>query len=536
MKFDLASIKSWLFEHGEKLAFGTMVLVFLMFAYSALQREVLDPTKSETKLAETARAVTEHVSKSAWDVKNSGVQIVDYKQRAKRDPVSADAFAANKPLAPPIFDPKGKRDDPEILSIEEPRASGGVGIFAFKGAAAAPGRAAAPGGARGGGGLNPGTDAKLKSQAWAVITALVPIEKQAAEYNRVFSHAMGRVAEKDTPHYSRAIVERAEIDAKNPDKLDWKPLGPLTVEQADWDGRGDEIVDVKFLDPNLTFRLGPLVSAIWNESVAHPKIPPIGVAAAAEAAAVAVPAAPPAGAPAVADSPPAKPAVRTISHKLLRVFDYSVQPNGRYRYRVKLELTNPNFGLNAKFLKNPAAPLNSQEFRTSDKWSDPTDVVAIPSGYEALAGGVEAKSVEPWANLLVILLTREDGIPASTKIRTYRASLANKKESKVLATDPRTKKAIHIDEVDFNSGIVVVDIFGGKNVSLPKRRDSPYAAPGEVLLLDTHGNLTVRNDLEDHDQFLSRQPPEEAEVKRAEPEKTDDKAKKAPRIGSKSGR
>ena len=122
---------------------------------------------------------------------------------------------------------------------------------------------------------------------------------------------MGQSAEQDIPHYSRAIVERAEIDAKNPEKLDWKPLGPLTVDQADWEARGEEIVDGKYLDPNLTFRLGPLVSDSWNESVAHPKIPPIWVTAVAEAAAAAVPAAPPAGAPAAADASPAKPAART---------------------------------------------------------------------------------------------------------------------------------------------------------------------------------------------------------------------------------
>ena len=113
------------------------------------------------------------------------------------------------------------------------------------------------------------------------------------------------------------------------------------------------------------------MGADWTDSVAHPKIPPVWVTNAADVAAPAVPVA--AGA---AGKPAAAPrAARTVSHKLLRVFDYSVQPNGRYRYRVKLELQNPNFGLNAKFLKNPAAPLNSQEFRTSEKWSDPTDVV-----------------------------------------------------------------------------------------------------------------------------------------------------------------
>jgi hypothetical protein len=546
MKFDLASIKSWLFEHGEKVAFGTMVLVFLMFAYSALQREVLDPTKGETKLSEQARAVTEHVSKSAWDVKNAEVQIVDYKERAKRDPVPAEAFATNKPYAWPIFDPKGKRDDPELFGIEEPRASAGVGIFALKGAAAAPAAGAGAGGQgggradarKGGGGVQPSTESKLTSQAWVVVTALVPVEKQSAEYNRVFSHAMGESAERDTPHYTRPIVERAQVDAKNPDKLDWKPLEPLTVDQPNWQEKSEEIVEAKYLDPNLTFRLGPLVGASWNESVTHPKLRPNEVSHVDEAAAPAAPAVAAADAVAGAAKPAAAPArsAHAITHKLLRVFDYTVQPNGRYRYRLKLELKNPNFGMNAKFLKNPAAPLNAQEVRAAEKWSDPTEVIAVPSGYEVLAGNVEFKSVEPYVNLMVTALNRDDGIAASTKTRMYRASLANKKESKVLAIDPRNKKVIHIDEVDFNSGVVVVDIFGGKNVSLPKRRESPLSAPGEVLLLDAQGNLTIHNDLEDHAQYLYRQPPAEAEAASEEPEKTsDDKAKKAPRA-SKSGR
>ncbi len=533
VKFDLDSIKSWLFENGEKVAFGAMVFVFLMFAYSALQREVLDPSKAENRLSEAARSVTDHVSNSTWDVKNAGVQIVDYRERAKRDPVPADAFATTKPFSWPLIPPKGKREDPEIFTVEEPRISGGVGTFALKGAESAAGAGKAGGGGKskaGGSGIRPSNDSKLKSQAWAVVTALVPIEKQNAEYSRVFSNAMGDTAERDTAHYSRPIVERAEIDPKNPDKLDWKPLTSLTVSQPNWETLGDEIVDPKYVDPNLTFRLGPLVGAGWNESVAHPKIPPSWVTNAAEAAAAA-----PAtdSAKAGRDAPKA---ARTVSHKLLRVFDYTVEPNGLYRYRFKLEVQNPNFGMSPKFLKNPGAPTNKEEFRASEKWSDPTEIVAIPSGFDVLAGDVEPKS-DPWANLLVTALNREDGIPASTKIRAYRASLTNKKESKVLAKDPRNDHTIEINQVDFNSGIVVVDIFGGKNVSLPRRRESPLAAPGEVLLLDAHGNLIVHNDLDDHAQFLSRQPPEEMEEAPAEPEKpSDEKSKKSPRTSAKSGR
>ena len=54
VKFDLASIKGWLFEHGEKLVFGIMLLVFLMMIYSATQREVLDASKEPDKLRSLA--------------------------------------------------------------------------------------------------------------------------------------------------------------------------------------------------------------------------------------------------------------------------------------------------------------------------------------------------------------------------------------------------------------------------------------------------------------------------------------------------
>ena len=138
MKFDAASIKSWLFEHGEKLAFGAMVLVFLMFAYSAMQREVLDPSKQQDQPGAGAGQVTEHVTKCAWDVKHAGVQIVDYRERAQAATrCSPEAFATSKPFSWPLMPPKGKRDDPAILAVEEPRAAAGAGIFAFKGATAA---------------------------------------------------------------------------------------------------------------------------------------------------------------------------------------------------------------------------------------------------------------------------------------------------------------------------------------------------------------------------------------------------------------
>ena len=60
---------------------------------------------------------------------------------------------------------------------------------------------------------------------------------------------MGGAGDRDAPHYTRPIVERAEVDAKNPAKLDWKPVERLKVSEATWDEVGEEVVDPKYLEP-----------------------------------------------------------------------------------------------------------------------------------------------------------------------------------------------------------------------------------------------------------------------------------------------
>jgi hypothetical protein len=533
VKFDLASIKTWIFEHGEKLAFGLMVLVFLMFMYSAAKREVLEATKQPDKLQQVANQVTSHVADSKWDEKRTGVQIVDYQQRAKRESVPHEKFPINVPLSTPLIDPKGKRDDPEIFNAEELRASAGIGTFALRGDNVSAGSGGKPAGGKQGQGIRPTSSSKLKAQAWAVVTALVPTDKQAKEYSRVFSRAMGESAERDVPRYSGAIFERAQIDPANPDKLDWTPVDAMATFEAQWEVRGDEIVLPIYVDPELTSPLGPLVGAAWGESVAHPKIPPMWVterqaeitaaaatAASAKANTVAADAAEAASGGRVRRAPAAPPTASapvaarpsTTSYKLLRVFDYSVKPNTRYRYRVKLELQNPNYKLNPRFLKKPEAPSNKQEFRVADQWSDPTDVVAIPNGFDVLAGTVEPKGAEPVVNLLLTAVDGENGIPVSTKVRLYRGSVANKKESKVNATDPRNLQIVAIQDVDFKTGMVVLDIYGGKTVSTAKNKEKPMTAPGEVLLWDAQGGLVVHNDLDDLTQFENRQPPDDTDT------------------------
>jgi hypothetical protein len=558
LKLDVASIKAWLLEHGEKLAFGLMVLVFLLFTYSALRREVLPDAQQPDMLQAKAEDVERHVNDSKWDEQREGVQVIDYRTRVAREPVATAAFVLKVPFNAPLADPKSKREVPKLINAEELRVAAGYGVFALSSEAAGAKPAAQPvpiqgrGGAgqprpkatqtgrSAGTGFKPKPTAKLKGQPWAAIIGLVPIEKQRQEYARAFEHCMGADPARDAPHYEYAPnVQRAEIDEAHPDQLNWQDLPWSNIKENEraWEGDGQEIVASAYLDSVLTGRLGPLVGVAWGESVAHPKVPlasegdnpppPMQPVVEKEKApepiqekdggafhkiqrekqAVAPPTA----------STEGQAAPATVKYRLLRVFDYSVEPNKKYRYRLMLAAANPNYKVLPQFLQNPdsAKPEGIQ----TDDWTAPTDAVTIPNGYGVLAGGIEQPNKgEPAAKLLLTAIDKQEGIEAATEKLVQRGTIANLTKD-VVAVDPRNDQSKDMSDVDFKTDMVVLDIYGGRALS---KKKNPINAPIEVLLLDAHGNLTVRNELDDHVEYEHRKPPAETDARPADPIPRDD--------------
>lgn len=549
MKFDAASIKKLALEHGEKLAFGIMVIVFLSFTYFAIRREGLPEANQPEKLQSIAADVKSRVANSKWDPKHARVELIDYGKRAERPPVDTSAFAMNVPFNGPLADPKVKREDPQLFNVEEIRVAGGFGPFALKGdAGKAPQGGGRPQGSgnstRGktqlGYGFKPPPDAKLQAQAWAVITGLVPIDKQRKEYARVFERAVGEVKERDVPHYAVPLVERAEINDADPNKLEWQPVKDMTVFEEKWVSSLAEVVAPAHTDPSLTAPLGPLVGTDWGESAAHPKIPLVW-AQNSQPTSKAPEVAdkdndkdqdPGAGKPAADGVAPdrhrtrttaAVPAAAAASHspvtapapspfKLLRVFDYSVEPNKRYRYRIKLGIDNPNYGVAPQYLRNPEAP--RPQVRDIEEWSEPTDVVAIPDGNGVLAGGVKPhKTADPLKAKLLLTAIDKKGVEAAIELEFERGAVANVPPKEVaersklvyIARDPRTEEFVEPTEIEFKTNMVVLDIYGGRAMS--KKKDAQLASPVEALLLDASGHLTVRSELDDLQMYNHRKLP-----------------------------
>jgi hypothetical protein len=435
--------------------------------------------------------------------------------------VEADQFVLVTPWNPPESDPKARRGDAEVLGAEELRVAAGFDVFAFK--------------PEGGGG--PGAQQqKLQPQPWAVVTAVVPLARQKQEFARAFAGAEGADPKKDVPRYFMPILERTEVSEAAGAKENWQVIPPPTKLEDQWAGNAKDFVSPKYTDPELTGHLANLFYNEWGEKVSHPRIPRAGEEPkpAAEAAVA------PVAAPADAKPPEAKPGEPTFRRQtaepappppapgvdkgpveaeveflLLRVFDYTVEPGKKYRYRVTLGMQNPNHGRSLLYLKTPESA--TKEVIASEP-SPPTGTVTIPDGHRILAGAVDAgtRYTEPTATVLVTAIDPQEGVQAAFELKgARRGSVANKKQATVPVKHPQTKQEKKVT-LDFESNILVLDIDGGRTLYKRKAPTSseqgavrpagggrgaaampPITTPGEVLLLDAEGNMMVRSELED---------------------------------------
>jgi hypothetical protein len=531
-KLDLQAINNLALEHGEKVAFAVVGLVFLMFVYSALKRESLSADKQPDQLQAKAAQVQSHVNQSTFNAEGAGIILVDYVGRAKREQINLEPYKPANVLNKPIFDQKAKRDNPTIYPLEELRADAGFGMFALTGAGVDAGKA--KGGAQAvGAGFAPGPDANIVGRGYTVVTGLVPYKKQSQNYSQLFDAAQAADPSHDRPQYVRLVVERAEIDPAQPDKLEWKPMPDASEFVNRFAGTMGDVVPQKYRQDEIVAALGPLVRRPWGEAVNHPRIA-AAIAQAGEALDAGnqpQQARPPAGNAAVQEMMNAaakrggapKQAVvaqpeSDVEYRLCRFFDYAVAPKKQYRYRAKAVLHNPNFGVAPQFLAKPET--NTIETLETE-WSSPTGAVTVPDRYGVLARTVGEKwhRDEPSVKLLATAIDEKAGIEAGAEVDVYRASVVNLTAPKVEAIDPRDNTVRVLENVDLNTGIVVVDIHGGGPLS--KKIGSSVTGPVEVLVMDAQGNLRVRSELEDHASIDLLVPEKREEVVK----KTDEKKK-----------
>jgi hypothetical protein len=200
---------------------------------------------------------------------------------------------------------------------------------------------------------------------------------------------------------------------------------------------------------------------------------------------------------------------------LFRFIDFSVEPGKRYKYRVKLVLADPNFGVDPNTLHNDVLDRQRKEVQEAkargDKtptsnnhryvadWSEPTPTIGIP-----LAGSVKLAEVrlpaadklndEPAIKLLVESFNVDEkgnAIKAVEELDTRRGYVANMTKNDQRYIGPDGQWIDEVEKFSFRTGITVLDVDGGETLG----KDT--TAPARVLLMGPAGELYIRNELDD---------------------------------------
>jgi hypothetical protein len=169
--------------------------------------------------------------------------------------------------------------------------------------------------------------------------------------------------------------------------------------------------------------------------------------------------------------------------RLFRFIDTTVKPGQRYRYRVRLSVRNPNFGIDRQHLADPASAKNEL---LPSKESNETPPVSVPDATTLLVKTltkeeIKEKKLKPGSlQVLVLAPSSDTGNYTLRSLITETGGLANVDSSLNKPGDTRTKGE------QVMTGRVLVDVRGRQDES--GKAGSP-AEPFEMLFLRNDGSF-----------------------------------------------
>ncbi len=575
------SIKTFFIQHGEKIVVALSVGVLIMFGVNALSSKgLLDPTtQAPERMKQQVQEVEEKI-KTSSPPSTPPVQPAV----AVAMPKIPSPFIAGRPLWLPL----SPRTDPNMLPAKDVLVASGYGALAMVGtnppdggAAAAPVAPVAPIRRSGpslddlnnpytrpensGGGshikksagqlaTNPARigvephNGPVEGKHWVVVTAVIPLAEQTAEFNRAFDSASLKDTSTDTPKYVYAWIDRVEVagpDAKfqfTDAKIN--PLAETTAVLLTWAKLAPDPLDPDFAVPSyspkvppITMPLPPLLPprGFVKEEIIHPKIlnlqnerstsvkeekPVVPGDPLADPLADPLGDNPTGGRPSRAESS-ARGLIEKKQGDLLelRYFDFAVQPGKTYRYRVQLMIDNPNFGKPAKDLDDAAKKLASVR-RIETNWSDPSPAITIGKdthlyggkayGMTSVPDQIKARpdnlkiaaKIERAVHYAVVFFDVRRGVEATKEFDEVLGSVANHRVT-VDLPDPSTGAIKQIADFAFNTNHMVIDAMGGDPITPPPPRSTnPLIEPGEVLFVDFSDprspRLVSKSEIDDH--------------------------------------
>ena len=240
-----------------------------------------------------------------------------------------------------------------------------------------------------------------------------------------------------------------------------------------------------------------------------------------------------------------------VDHKLVRFYDFDVQPGHSYRYRIRLILedpNNPNIKEKRDLTVHTAPELHTLDddvrlrlrelndeknlkfFRYSP-WSAPTATVHFPQPEQVLVNTVQAPKIsihenheftldEPKGVVKTIVWDETRAVDVPIDRVVLRGSILNfpiqypklpanwttpwQQSSIDLSGNyqyahPFSHQIKNIDSFSTKTDWFIADIQGGELIGGTK--EDPLYSPGEFAIIDANGNLIIRNELDDADEF-----------------------------------
>lgn len=504
-RFDSARMKQFFAAHAEKLGFVAFAIIFVWFCYSAYQTRGYD--KSPTDLANLATSARNMVANQQWNPAEWQIKIpnppyVKQVELAMR-PVGEKPFGLATLFDNPIRENKVRRDEPKYLAVRELRASFGFGA------------------------VKPKKDQPLGKQ-WAVITGLIPVGEQATEYQKLFDNAWFVDANLDTPQWVDFQVERATVKSAAGGHEQWEPVDvhqAINKEFEQFAQERPEVIQKKFQERSMADPVPPLIGREPDENMAHPPEIPFEIQAKDKEQPKPVEnVTDPTVNPLLASNEPLRPiivvkpneqgqptTVEQIPYRLFRFFDYTVENDRMYRYRVKLVLKNPNRGVARRFLKKPEL---AEGDRRETGWSDPSTVASVPPDSRELAGDVKPPTGlnESKANVLVIKWEPPKAVEVPHEFTLLRGALINFPDTEATIPTPGQPDHTSQGKISFETNTLLVDMIGGDPIQVGKSR---IKTPSVMLFMDPHGQMALHSHVADFAKFTALRPAVQAKSKKA---------------------
>jgi len=398
---------------------------------------------------------------------------------------------------------------------------------------------------------------------WISVLMLAPRHKQQKLYDEAFLQAVGHNPVRDQPDYLGVRLQRLEIPENAADEaLDWskaqewsfrEQIEAMQEQQKTWVGQADQVVADAFYHPKLNQPLGPLLMDSWEPWAVHPEVMLKGEQASTDTGEFGEPEL---DEPTETEEPDSTDpfgfgtaAAEEQENELsagrsgrggptrirpggefegegggrvdvsiepvgkfyqIRVFDYTVKPGKKYRYRAQLAVKNPNSKAYNEDAVPPAflANLSTRDvpWKPTD-WSEPTNLAVVPIGQQAFAGPVNLPEEdddfqEAYATVITRVINFGKGTVTTALFDVYRGGMVSG-ITEGFEIDPIDQLVRRQEDSLIETDLLLLDMRGGpKTIDEVAGLSIEEGRPAEMLFLDSKGNLHVRSELDDADEMV----------------------------------